>query len=261
MEIIKKVTKSLQVLKETLDDEYDTSSIPNFTEIEIDKLYRTPVKKNNIYSNLGFGVSCNQILKHKHLENHNLHILFYNFPELGKNSSKVTKTIIEKIQNFYEKNTNKDKDFTINPNDNIIIIINENITDTINNMINELNIKLHNNFDKNFKDDIIYKELEEKNINLESKHFRNATVFNIKNLQFNILNHELVDKHEVIRDSVVINDILKKCNCTENQLPIISKDDAVGKLKLICEGDICKIIRNNRTCGEYNYYRICRHIN
>lgn len=255
METITKVTKCLQTLKDVLKDEYNTNTIPTFSEVEIEELYRIPVKKNNIYHNLGYGISCNQVIKHNELENHNLHIVFYNFPELGKTSSKVTKTIIEKIKNLYSKN-NEDGN-NINENDNIIIIINEPLTATINNMINQLNIQLHHNFENNFIKSKVYNELQEKNINLKSKHFRYATIFDINHLQFNALKHELVDPHIVIRDENVINKILDMCNCNKNQLPKILKDDAIGKLKLICVGDICKITRTSKSCVEYDYYRIC----
>lgn len=249
METIKQVTKCINTLKDVLNDEYNTINVPEYTEEEIDKLYRIIVNKSNPFSILGNGTSCNLVIDHKILKSHKLHVLFYNFPEIGKSSSKVTKTIIDKIISLYINEV-------VQPCDNIVIIINEPVSDTIKNMINTLNIQLHNNFD--FNKTLVKKELNDKNIKLQKKHFRFATIFDIKTLQYNILNHELIDEHTIIRDIDEINNIINKCNCTIHQLPIISIDDAVGKLKLIRKGDICKIKRTSKACGEYDYYRVCK---
>jgi DNA-directed RNA polymerase subunit H (RpoH/RPB5) len=237
MEIITEVTKSRNVIKEILSEDYDTKSVPDYTEEEIDKLYRIDIKKSNPFSILGYGIS------------YYIHVLYYNFPEIGKSSSKVTKTFIDKIMSLY---INEAVKYT----DNIIVIINETISETINNMINTLNIQLHNKF--NLDETELGKKLKEKNINLQSKHFRFVTLFNVKNLQFNALNHVLVDKHIIIRNTDEINKILKKCNSTIDQLPVISQDDAIGKLKLIRRGDLCKIERTSKSTGQYDYYRVCK---
>ena len=249
MEIITRVTKSRNIIKEILSEDYEIDSIPNYTEEEIDKLYRIDIKKSNPFSILGYGISCNMSIKHKTIPDHYIHVLYYNFPEIGKSSSKVTKTIVDKITSLYINEA-------INYTDNIIVIINETISDTINNMVNILNIQLHNNF--NLGETEIGKKLQETNINLQSKHFRFVTLFNVKNLQFNALNHDLVDKHIIIRNTDEINKILNVCNCTIDQLPVISQDDAIGKLKLIRKGDICKIERTSKSTGQYDYYRVCK---
>jgi len=249
MEIITEVTKSRNVIKEILSEDYDTKSVPDYTEEEIDKLYRIDIKKSNPFSILGYGISCNMSIKHKTIPDHYIHVLYYNFPEIGKSSSKVTKTFIDKIMSLY---INEAVKYT----DNIIVIINETISETINNMINTLNIQLHNKF--NLDETELGKKLKEKNINLQSKHFRFVTLFNVKNLQFNALNHVLVDKHIIIRNTDEINKILKKCNSTIDQLPVISQDDAIGKLKLIRRGDLCKIERTSKSTGQYDYYRVCK---
>ena len=83
-------------------------------------------------------------------------------------------------------------------------------------------------------------------------------MFYIAQLQFNILDHELVPKHEIIRNKKDIDNILENCNCSIDQLPIISKNDPVAKLKMCVNGDICKITRKSKSAGEYPYYRVCR---
>ena len=64
---------------------------------------------------LGNGGRCSFSLDHKIVPEHRLHIFYYNFPELGKNTSKTTKSIINKINQIY--------DTYINKTDNILIII------------------------------------------------------------------------------------------------------------------------------------------
>ena len=90
------------------------------------------------------------------------------------------------------------------------------------------------------------------------KHFGNISIFDIKTLQYNILNHRSVPNHTIIRDDKDIKKILEICNCKLEQLPVILKDDPVAKLKLGTNGDVFKIRRKSKTCGEYNYYRVCR---
>ena len=54
-----------------------------------------------------------------------------------------------------------------------------------------------------------------------------------------------------------INKILERCNCTFKQLPIIKRDDAIGKVLRIAPGDICEITRINDNSCESTYYRGC----
>jgi len=242
MDIITKITNSRNTLKKILNNEYDTSSIPVYTNKEIEELYKLEPTKDNPYTQLGNGIACNFTVNHKTLDNHKLHVIYYNFPQIGKNSSKVTKTIADKIKSLY---TNE----TFASTDNVIVIINENISDTIKNIINSLNINFqHLDLDLSKYKDSIYKK----------KHFRNIFIFDIKNIQVNILNHELVPKHEIIRDEKEIEKILLKCNCNSTQLPIISKNDPVSKLFMCIPGDLFRIIRTSKACGNYDYYRICR---
>ena len=243
MDIIKQIAKSRQILKEVLSEEYDTDTLPIYSIDEIDKLFSIESSKNPFsilsHGGQGQGNACNFTLKHRILDNHQLHVLYYNFQRDGK--TKVTKTVIDKIIKLYDDNI-------IQPTDNIILILNESIKDTIRNLNNTLNLLLK---EKDF-------DIKKNDIQLKKKHFRNVFMFNIKTLQFNILKHKFVPKHEVIRNNDTIQQILKNCNCTINQLPIISKEDPVSKIKMCTQGDLCKITRNSKTSGDYIYYRVCR---
>ena len=101
-------------------------------------------------------------------------------------------------------------------------------------------------------------DMEHLDTTLEQKHFRNIYIFDIKSLMFNILKHEFIPEHEVIRDKDEISKIFEDNNCDENKLPIILSNDPVAKLKLCVPGDIVKITRTNKTAGKYIYYRICK---
>ena len=103
----------------------------------------------------------------------------------------------------------------------------------------------------------LHKDLKSKKINLDKKHFRNAFLFDINSLQVNLLNHDFVPNHVVISNSDEINEILTKCNCKIDELPIIKHNDAIARLILCVPGDICKITRKNLTSGYYEYFRLC----
>lgn len=242
MELIDSISNSRKVLKEVLKNEYKTENIPDYTNKEIEELYKLESTKDNPYNILGNGIACNFSIEHRYLDGHYIHIIYYNFPILGKNSSKVTKTVADKINMLYSNNT-----FKIT--DNVIVIIKEKISETIQVIINSLNINYQTmDLDISKYDKTIY----------QKKHFKNISIFNIYNLQTNILNHEYVPKHEIIRDTNEINNILKKCNCNLSQLPIINKNDPVCKLFMGSIGDIFKIYRINKSCGDNIYYRVCR---
>ena len=103
MDIIKQITKSRQILKEVLSDEYNTDNLPIYDINEIDTLFTLESTKENPYSILGQGNACNFSVNHRILKNHKLHILYYNFQR--NNKTKVTKTIIDKILKLYNDNS------------------------------------------------------------------------------------------------------------------------------------------------------------
>jgi DNA-directed RNA polymerase subunit H len=79
----------------------------------------------------------------------------------------------------------------------------------------------------------------------------------IKRLQFNLLNHSLVPKHEIINEEE-LNGVMKKYNISKPELlPEISRFDPVAKAICIRPGQVCKITRPSKTAIETNYYRIC----
>jgi DNA-directed RNA polymerase I, II, and III subunit RPABC1 len=82
-------------------------------------------------------------------------------------------------------------------------------------------------------------------------------IFDIKELQFNITNHILVPKHELINEDEAKSIIEKYSLKTKYQLPHILKTDPMSKYLGLKSGDIIKITRNSNTAGEYISFRCC----
>ena len=71
----------------------------------------------------------------------------------------------------------------------------------------------------------------------------------------NIMNHNLVPKHQVIKKEEV-DALLKKYSIVKKQLPKIHKDDPVTVAIGAKEGDVIKVTRRSQTAGEAPYYRL-----
>lgn len=84
-----------------------------------------------------------------------------------------------------------------------------------------------------------------------------VAILTLKRLQFNILEHVLVPKHNVLTDDEV-EKIKKTYNIIDNsQLPEISRFDPVALAIGLRPGQICHIKRNSKTAITADYYRIC----
>jgi DNA-directed RNA polymerase subunit H (RpoH/RPB5) len=249
-----KINKSRYTLKEILSDEWDTSVIPDYTDDEIERIYLN--SDNSFLAQFGLGFNCNIILNHNTITNYRLLILYYNFKEIDKASQKVNDKIRDKIiKEIYDENY-------INNNDSIMIIVDEKITESMENYISVLNIELQNNLSQNgltkeISDELISLNMELNN-DISLRHFKNAYILNIDSLTNNLLKHSLIPEHKVIRDKKSIDEILNKCNANINQLPMILKTDIISKLKRITTGDICEITRSSLKCGKYPFYRVCK---
>lgn len=79
----------------------------------------------------------------------------------------------------------------------------------------------------------------------------------ITRLQFNILNHSLVPKCEILDDEEV-QQLQKTYNITDiKKIPEISRFDPQALAMSLRPGQICKFDRNSATSMNYTYYRIC----
>ena len=80
---------------------------------------------------------------------------------------------------------------------------------------------------------------------------------NIKRLQFNILEHEMQPKFDIVPESKVV-EIMQKYNITDKiQFPDISRFDPVSRAIGLRPGQLCHISRPSKTAIKADYYRIC----
>ena len=239
MNIIKKITQSRFILKEYLKDEWDISTIQDYSENEISKMYST---KKDAEITFGEASGCNFSVNHKELHWHKLHIIYYNFPEIGKAPVKITKDCAKKIDKLYET--------ILEPEDSVIVIITEPIT-----------ANLCDAFEECYKQGQIYLENHGQDHDLKDyslRHLRNIHIFQLNHLTKDIRENIYVPKHIVIRDNHQIEKILEDTNSNKTQLPIIRRTDIQSKILRIAPGDICKIMRITETAGEIPYFRICK---
>jgi len=248
MSTSQKINKSRYSLKKILSDEWDTSMIHDYSGQELDKIYSVKEVKPAPFP--GVAGACNFTLSHQKIPSHKLHVIYYNFPENGRKSSKVTKSACDKIEEYYT-------DESMNPEDSLFIIINDVISESLEKSFHELNIKLKVTQPNDLSDNI-KEEMSQNNISLEKRHFRNVYLFNIDNFTNNILEHRLVPPHKPIREKKKIEEVLEKCNCKSHQLPIILKSDIMSKMLRLTSGDLCEITRTSDKSGTYPFYRVCR---
>ena len=84
-----------------------------------------------------------------------------------------------------------------------------------------------------------------------------VNIINIKRLQYNIMNHQLVPKHIVLTNEES-EEVRRKYNISNNsQVPDISRFSPVSQIIGIRPGDLCRIQRPSKTAIKADFYRIC----
>jgi DNA-directed RNA polymerase subunit H len=84
------------------------------------------------------------------------------------------------------------------------------------------------------------------------------SLLNIKRLQFNILNHDLVPPHTKLTETEK-TEVKNKYNIlNDNQIPDISYFSPVSLVMGFRPGDLIHIKRKSRTAIETDFYRICK---
>lgn len=83
------------------------------------------------------------------------------------------------------------------------------------------------------------------------------TIFSLKRLQFNILEHSLVFPHRILnkREEKEIRE--KYFIMSDEHLPEISRFDAVSMAIGLRPGQMCEIVRSSKTAVETKFYRFC----
>jgi len=82
--------------------------------------------------------------------------------------------------------------------------------------------------------------------------------FDIRELQYNVSKHELVPKHEPVRDEEEIKGILSRYFLkTRFQLPLILTTDPMAAYLALKHGQLVRVKRNSPSAGEHVVYRCC----
>ena len=243
MNILKKINQSRYILKEYLKEEWHVDTLQDYSEEEIEELY------NSTSNNIQFGNAsgCNFTLKHKKYDWHNLHIIYYNFPEISKPPIKITKDCAKKISNLYET--------LIEQEDSVIVIILDKITENLEKAIDELYL--------NGQEYLLEYRKDKEHLNdVNLYHIRNIHILSLQHLTKDLRSHRSVPKHICIREKQEIKNILERTNTNISQLPIIKRADIradiQAKILRLAPGDICVITRITETGGDMQYYRICK---
>jgi DNA-directed RNA polymerase subunit H (RpoH/RPB5) len=84
-----------------------------------------------------------------------------------------------------------------------------------------------------------------------------VSVINIKRLQFNILKHVQVPKHEILTTDEKTALFLKLHVKKDTDLPSISRYDPVAVVLCMRPGMVCRIHRKSKTAVTNIYYRAC----
>jgi DNA-directed RNA polymerase subunit H (RpoH/RPB5) len=256
MNDIVKINKTREVLRKIMDiRNYDTSIMPMHSDDEIRKMVSTSSELTDKKSKNNAQL-CNFTIPHKTFPKWKTHIVYFNFPDEGGNSTNISRMKIEtQIEDIYENN---------NIEDNIIIILptgTSTARDTYINWIDSINMNSKNN---HFSNPDNYSDLTKEIINKPNKeyslrHLHNIQIFHINALSINILEHDFVPKHEKITNEKDIKNILDQYHVDiKSQFPVIQKHDAVAELLGFVSGDLAKITRHSVSSGYSLFYRICK---
>jgi len=84
-----------------------------------------------------------------------------------------------------------------------------------------------------------------------------VNIINIKRLQYNIMNHQLVPKHIVLNNDESEEVRLKYNILNNSQIPDLSRFSPVSQVIGIRPGELCRIERPSKTAIKSNFYRVC----
>jgi DNA-directed RNA polymerase subunit H (RpoH/RPB5) len=251
MSLVSKINKSRETLKEYLKEEWDVSTITEYSDRDIETIYNTKVPQTKTLISFGNATPCNFSLQNRKVPSHTLHVVYYNFGELTGNPTKITKTCGEKLNNLYI-------DQIISPDDSLIVIFQVPITENIQKSIEDMYLNGQEELKMNqLSDDITTENESLGDDKFSIQHFRNIHAFFLDHLMYDIRNHDKVPKHENYREVPEIEKILSECNATLSQLPVIRRTDIQARIMRMAPGDVCKITRDS-SVGQIITFRVCQ---
>lgn len=176
-----------------------------------------------------FGVSeLQSMLKNEELdmtltkESKKVYVKFYEIT--GKTNKTLKQAVLETFVEQYFV-----LEETLTKEDDLIIIVNEDPTDTIQNVLKHI--------------------WEQKGIYIN--------IMSLKRLQFNVLTHSIVPKHELLTPKEQAEFYTKYNVRHITEIPEISRFDAVATAICMRPDQVCKITRPSKTAIEGVYYRNC----
>jgi DNA-directed RNA polymerase subunit H (RpoH/RPB5) len=86
---------------------------------------------------------------------------------------------------------------------------------------------------------------------------QHVVVHNINRLQYNLMNHVLVPKCNILTDEETTLFKQKYSVQTNKQLPEISRFDPQSLVMCMRPGDIVRFERKSQSALHYDYYRLC----
>ena len=251
MSLAWKINKSRETLKDYLKEEWDVSTITEYSDRDIEVMYNTKVPQTKSLISFGNATPCNFSLQNLKVPSHRIHVIYYNFGELTGPPTKITKTCGDKLTNLYI-------DEIIAPDDSLLVILQVPITDNIEKSFEDMYLNGQEELKLTQLSDEITTENESLGDGKYSlRHFRSIHAFSLDHLLYDLRNHEKVPKHENYRQDSEIGAILSDCNATVSQLPVIRRTDIQARIMRMAPGDVCKITRNSAV-GRVIAYRVCR---
>jgi DNA-directed RNA polymerase I, II, and III subunit RPABC1 len=111
------------------------------------------------------------------------------------------------------------------------------------------------NTHKKYHNIVIVKELSKKADQVIKSNYPNTEIFLEEDMLINIVDHDLVPKHEILTKEE-IDTFYEKYNCKKRNMPKILTSDPVARYYNMKIGDICRIIRPSETSGYTVTYRL-----
>lgn len=115
-------------------------------------------------------------------------------------------------------------------------------------------IEFLNNF-KKYPKIVVIKEISKKVAQHITTNYPTTEIFVETELMINLIDHDLVPKHEMLT-SDEMSVFFEKYNCKKRNMPKLLTEDPVAKYYNMKPGDIVRIIRPSEKTGEIVSYRL-----
>ena len=182
-----------------------------------------------------------------------IHTLIENTIKMLGERKMIDERSIDKIINHHKTNITDNLIFTVDLKDNqkcVFMIIRNPVTSMQKTYgINELMSKY-----KKIHKIIIVKDMSDKTRNTFASN-ENTEVFLEMELMINIVDNDLVPKHEVVPDDEV-DMIYKKYKLRKKDMPRIFTADPIARYYNMKPNQLCRIIRPSETTGEKESFRL-----